>query len=111
MPVRRCAGSLYTVKNGDTCKSIAAANSLAIDRFLADNSYDFDCTYMSAGDSVCIQDGCKLHTVSHELLLLMFSSLMAPIDPTRRDLQTDPCGAAFHDERAGSMESNHGDRL
>lgn len=63
MPVRQCSGIEYVVSSGDSCESIAAKNSLAVDRFLADNSIDFKCTSLSIGSSVCIQDSCKLHTV------------------------------------------------
>lgn len=64
MPAIGCyGGSSYTVKAGDSCKSIAAANSLALDRFLYQNGIDFKCSTLKVGSSVCIMDSCKLHTV------------------------------------------------
>lgn len=57
-------GTQVKVKQGDTCDSIASANSMAIDRFLYLNSIDYNCKTLYVGSDVCIRDGCKLHTVS-----------------------------------------------
>lgn len=56
-------GKQYRVKNGDTCESIAKANSLAIDLFLYQNSIDYGCKDLDVGDDVCIRDACKTYTV------------------------------------------------
>jgi len=62
-PLPSCTGKLYTVAAGDTCKSIAAANSLALDRFISENSIDYKCNSLVAGRTVCIGDSCSLHTI------------------------------------------------
>lgn len=61
--MRTCRGTNYTVQAGDSCKSIAADNGLAIDRFLADNSIDFQCKSLTEGSTVCIGKSCLLHEV------------------------------------------------
>jgi hypothetical protein len=58
-----CLGANYTVAGGDTCESIAAANGLAIDRFLDDNSIDFRCQSLEVGSSVCLGLKCRLGAV------------------------------------------------
>ncbi|KAI1151808.1 hypothetical protein F4825DRAFT_421529 [Nemania diffusa] len=64
MPNQTCfGGTYYTIKGGDGCESIAAANNLAIDNFLALNSIDPNCTAIAQGMTVCIRDSCKLYTV------------------------------------------------
>lgn len=60
---RACRGTNYTVQAGDSCKSIAADHSLAIDRFLEDNSIDFQCASLKEGAKVCIGKSCLLHEV------------------------------------------------
>jgi len=62
-------GERYTVKQGDTCESVAAANGLAIDRFLSLNGIDFHCNAFGIGRPVCIRDACKLHTVGGYALM------------------------------------------
>ncbi|KAL5371796.1 hypothetical protein DPSP01_013998 [Paraphaeosphaeria sporulosa] len=56
-------GQQYTVAQGDTCESIAKSNSLALDRFLYQNSIDFGCKTLNVGNSVCIRDACKTYTI------------------------------------------------
>ncbi|OAA41492.1 LysM domain-containing protein [Beauveria brongniartii RCEF 3172] len=63
-PAAKCTGSPYTVKSGDTCESIASANSIATDRFITDNDLDYNCTAISARQSVCLPESCKLHRVA-----------------------------------------------
>ena len=58
-----CTGTSYTVATGDTCQSIASAHSVAIDRFLTDNSIDRNCSTLTVGSSVCIGASCQLYTV------------------------------------------------
>jgi hypothetical protein len=57
-------GKQYTVKDGDTCDSIARANSFAIDHFLYQNGIDFKCSTLEPGNNVYIRDACKTHEVS-----------------------------------------------
>lgn len=58
-----CTGTAYTVAAGDSCLSIAAANSVATDRFITENNYDYNCTTIATGQDVCIPDSCTLHIV------------------------------------------------
>ncbi|KAM0669445.1 hypothetical protein ACQRIU_003007 [Beauveria bassiana] len=60
---RQCLGKNYTVTADDSCKSIAASNSLAIDRFLSENNLDSKCETLKVGDKVCIGSSCKLQEV------------------------------------------------
>lgn len=59
-----CTGSTYVVAVGDTCSSIASANSLALDRFLSENSIDYNCNSLQAGQLVCLGAECALHSVA-----------------------------------------------
>ncbi|KAM3525033.1 hypothetical protein MY4038_007477, partial [Beauveria bassiana] len=59
----QCLGKNYTVTADDSCKSIAARNSLAIDRFLSENNLDSKCETLKVGDKVCIGSSCKLQEV------------------------------------------------
>ncbi|KAL3477066.1 hypothetical protein BJX99DRAFT_257753 [Aspergillus californicus] len=61
---RVCSGDSYTVAETDTCKSIAAANSIPLGTFLADNSIDQNCTTLRTGSEVCLSPACSLHTVT-----------------------------------------------
>lgn len=54
-------GTHYTVKSGDSCESIAAANSMAIDNLLYLNGLDLACETLTVGSSLCIRDSCKLY--------------------------------------------------
>ncbi len=58
-----CTGTPYTVQSGDTCASIAQANSVATDRFITDNHLDYNCTAILPGNQVCIPQSCLLHTI------------------------------------------------
>ncbi|KAJ4154102.1 hypothetical protein LMH87_010565 [Akanthomyces muscarius] len=60
---RQCLGKNYTVTASDTCKSIAASNNIAIDRFLSENNLDAKCETLKTGDKVCIGSSCKLQEV------------------------------------------------
>ncbi len=62
-PQPSCLGSAYTVQPGDTCTSISNSKSVAVDRFLSDNSFEYNCEDLVAGSSVCIGDRCALQTV------------------------------------------------
>ena len=51
-------------QTGDTCQSIAAANSLSFDQFIAINGLDMPCTKLPApGGKVCLSGSCPLYTV------------------------------------------------
>ena len=58
-----CTGTPYTVKTGDTCQTIAQANSIATDRFITDNHLDYNCTAIAAGQQVCIPQSCLLYQI------------------------------------------------
>jgi hypothetical protein len=62
-PNATCSGTLYTVQSGDSCNSIAAANSIATDRFLTANSLDYNCTSLTVGNQVCLGPSCALYQV------------------------------------------------
>lgn len=53
---------MYEVKDGDTCGSIALANSMATDRLIDVNKLDYQCTVLKPGMDLCIQDKCQLAT-------------------------------------------------
>ncbi|PIL32555.1 hypothetical protein GSI_05258 [Ganoderma sinense ZZ0214-1] len=59
-----CVYGTYTVKSGDTCQSIAAANSLSFDQLIAINGLDMPCTKLPApGGKICLSGSCPLYTV------------------------------------------------
>ncbi len=58
-----CTGTPYTVQSGDTCASIAQANSVATDRFITDNHLDYNCTAITPGSQLCIPERCLLYRV------------------------------------------------
>ncbi|KAF3935429.1 hypothetical protein ABW20_dc0105502 [Dactylellina cionopaga] len=53
----------YTSKSGDTCLSIAKAQSVSTGSLIAINSLDAKCKYLEAGTTLCIPQTCALHTV------------------------------------------------
>ncbi|KAL4993233.1 hypothetical protein BDV10DRAFT_190164 [Aspergillus recurvatus] len=61
---RACTGDSYTVADGDSCQSIAEANSIPLGTFLADNGIDQNCTTMKVGSEVCLAPACTLYTVA-----------------------------------------------
>ncbi|KAI0364298.1 hypothetical protein BV20DRAFT_1125711 [Pilatotrama ljubarskyi] len=59
-----CVFGTYTVKSGDTCQSIASANSLSYDQLIAINGLDMPCTKLPApGGKICLSGSCPLYTV------------------------------------------------
>lgn len=58
-----CAGTFYTSKEGDTCESISLDQSVSTDRLVDVNYLDYNCTTLTAGMKLCIQDTCKLATI------------------------------------------------
>ncbi|TFK91429.1 carbohydrate-binding module family 50 protein [Polyporus arcularius HHB13444] len=59
-----CVYGTYTVKSGDTCTSIASANSLSYDQLIAINGLDMPCTKLpAAGGKICLSGSCPLYTV------------------------------------------------
>jgi hypothetical protein len=58
-----CAGEMYETKEGETCVSIALANSMSTDRLIDVNHLDVNCTTLTSGMRLCIQDTCKLATI------------------------------------------------
>ncbi|KAJ3495216.1 hypothetical protein NLG97_g3551 [Lecanicillium saksenae] len=55
----QCDGKKYIVKDDDTCRSIAAANNLAIDRFITLNGLDYNCTILTPQQSIQETDTCN----------------------------------------------------
>ena len=62
-PTPTCEGKTYTAVAGDTCGSIALAQSVATDRLIEDNYLDANCTTLVAGLPLCIQNTCTLATI------------------------------------------------
>jgi len=62
-PAFNCTGSQYVVGYQDTCQSISAAKSIAIDRLISANELDYNCTSLTAGTTLCLTASCALHTV------------------------------------------------
>ncbi|KLU90629.1 hypothetical protein MAPG_10481 [Magnaporthiopsis poae ATCC 64411] len=62
-PAPTCRGTVYTVKQGDTCASISSASSVATDRLIALNALDYSCSCLAPGTQLCLQDTCTLYTV------------------------------------------------
>ncbi|KAI0350482.1 hypothetical protein OH77DRAFT_1069072 [Trametes cingulata] len=59
-----CVFGTYTIKAGDTCQSIASANSLSYDQLIAVNGLDMPCTKLpAAGGKICLSGSCPLYTV------------------------------------------------
>ncbi|KAF7548182.1 hypothetical protein G7Z17_g7222 [Cylindrodendrum hubeiense] len=58
-----CGGESYTVKKGDTCRSISKAKSVATDWLIKTNQLPYSCKSIKVGKSLCIQDKCKLATI------------------------------------------------
>ncbi|KAJ2979136.1 hypothetical protein NQ176_g3432 [Zarea fungicola] len=60
-----CAsGNTYTVKKGDTCSSIAVANSVAQGTLWGLNNLGPDCSNMAIGQSLCLPAKCTLYTLA-----------------------------------------------
>ncbi|KAH9861358.1 hypothetical protein J1614_011104 [Plenodomus biglobosus] len=59
-------GEKYTVKQGDTCESVAAANGMAIDRRLHLNGIDFHYNAFGIDRPMCIRDACNLHIIKSQ---------------------------------------------
>ncbi|KAH8811228.1 hypothetical protein F5884DRAFT_876398 [Xylogone sp. PMI_703] len=58
-----CVSQQYTTKSGDTCKSIALANSVAEGSIWALNNLGPDCT-ITAGQSLCLPQSCEIYTIT-----------------------------------------------
>lgn len=61
-----CSGTKYTVQSGDSCQSIATANSITVNELLVSNNNIIpDCSSSpAAGTVLCIRKkACKLYTV------------------------------------------------
>ncbi|ESZ90353.1 LysM domain-containing protein [Sclerotinia borealis F-4128] len=59
-----CTGTTYTVTSADTCQSISQSNSIAIDRLIAQNELDYNCTSLTSGSSLCLGESCALQTIT-----------------------------------------------
>ncbi|KAI9775416.1 MAG: hypothetical protein M1839_001111 [Geoglossum umbratile] len=58
------SGKTYTVKTGDTCRSIALANSVAEGTIWALNNLFADCSSIQSGQSLCLPNQCTTYTMS-----------------------------------------------
>ncbi|KAM5541623.1 hypothetical protein V8D89_004813 [Ganoderma adspersum] len=59
-----CVYATYTVKTGDTCQSITAANSLPFYQLITINGLDMLCTKLpTPGGKICLSGSCPLYTV------------------------------------------------
>lgn len=61
--VPTCAGASYTVAASDTCQSISKAQGVGTDLLISRNHLDYNCTSLTAGSSLCLQDKCTVHTL------------------------------------------------
>ncbi|KAK3337686.1 LysM domain-containing protein [Cercophora scortea] len=62
-PTPTCTGTQYTVKAGDTCKSVSKAQSVGTAWLLMDNNLAAFCADFPTSGSLCIQHTCKTYTV------------------------------------------------
>lgn len=58
-----CTGTTYIASGADTCESISEANGVATDLMIYRNNLDYNCTVLSAGTSLCLQDTCTIKTL------------------------------------------------
>ncbi|KAL1835395.1 hypothetical protein VTJ49DRAFT_6815 [Mycothermus thermophilus] len=62
-PSPTCEGETYTVKAGDTCPSISKDKGVGTDLMISRNNLDYNCTTLSPGMSLCLQDICTIKTL------------------------------------------------
>jgi hypothetical protein len=58
-----CRGSTYVVKDADTCESISIENLVATDRLIQLNHLDYNCSSLTTGSELCIDETCTVYTV------------------------------------------------
>lgn len=59
-----CVGDTVTVKDGDSCESIAAANGVSRYGLLSLNNLDVYCSNIAAVTSLCLPQKCPTYTVA-----------------------------------------------
>lgn len=59
----KCTGKTYTIKSGDTCRSISKAENIATSWLLADNGLKAFCAEFPTTGDLCIQNTCSTYTV------------------------------------------------
>lgn len=60
---QKCTGKTYTIKSGDTCRSISKAENIATSWLLADNGLKAYCAEFPTTGDLCIQNTCSTYTV------------------------------------------------
>lgn len=63
VPATCASATTYTVQAGDTCQSIAIANSVAQGTLWAINNLTPDCSLMAVGESLCLPKQCDVYTL------------------------------------------------
>lgn len=58
-----CSGQTYTVQAGDTCPSISVSKGVGTDLMINRNRLDYNCTVLTPGMSLCLQDTCTIKTL------------------------------------------------
>ncbi|KAI1104573.1 hypothetical protein F4804DRAFT_332111 [Jackrogersella minutella] len=59
-----CIGKVYTVQPSDTCQSISKAAGVGTDLMINHNHLDYNCTMLSTGMSLCLQETCTIYTLN-----------------------------------------------
>lgn len=59
-----CSGTTVTIKKGDTCDTIAEANSISTWSLLANNGLDGGCANFPTNGTLCIEGSCPTYVVS-----------------------------------------------
>jgi LysM repeat protein len=62
-PTASCSGKKYTIKSGDTCKSISKAQGISTNWLLLDNNLPAYCSNFPTSGSLCLTHTCKTYTV------------------------------------------------
>ncbi|KAI4598969.1 hypothetical protein KJ359_002384 [Pestalotiopsis sp. 9143b] len=55
--------TVYTVKDGDSCSSISALQNVSMGLLTSINALDTNCTYLTAGQSLCLPEICEVYMV------------------------------------------------
>ncbi|KAI1658124.1 hypothetical protein F4813DRAFT_388904 [Daldinia decipiens] len=58
-----CTGKTYTVQSSDTCQSVSKGNGVGTDLMINRNHLDYNCSVLSTGMSLCLQDTCTIYTL------------------------------------------------
>lgn len=58
-----CAGKTYSIKAGDTCRSISEAQRMATSWLLTNNDLAPFCAKFTKSGDLCIQSTCKTYVV------------------------------------------------